>query len=76
MGSIKGWVWGATCSEREIYPRVMIFADSLFAFVYLMSLLLHWNNYFVTWDLPKHEDLTLDQVKHAAIIARKKALFE
>ena len=54
----------------------MIFADSLFAFVYLMSLLLHWKNYFVTWDIVQLEDLTFDKVKHAAIVARKKALFE
>lgn len=76
MGSVKGWIWSANCNQKEIYPRVMILADSLFAFVYLMSLFLHWKNYFVTWDIIKRENLTFDRVKHAAIVERKKALFE
>jgi hypothetical protein len=76
MGSIKNWKWSADCSQNNIYPRVIIFADSLFVFVYLISLFLHWNKYFIVWDLPTRENLTFEQVKKAAVVARKKALFE
>jgi hypothetical protein len=47
MGAFNGWSGSARCTSRMVYPYIMISNDSLFGFVYLISLFLHWKGYFI-----------------------------
>lgn len=53
MGSIHRWSFSAECSTRYTYPNVVLASNALFAFVFLVSLFLHYKGYFVTWNAPQ-----------------------
>lgn len=51
MGAIYGWGGSAKCTSGIVYPYIMISNDSLFGFVYFVSLFLHWKGYYIKWNI-------------------------
>ena len=43
-------------------------ANALFAFVYLISLFLHFKGYFVKWDIPQGGERASEELKAAIIV--------
>lgn len=51
MGCISSWTGAVDCDGSILYPPMMLANDGLFFSLYIISLVLHCNNYFMRWDL-------------------------
>lgn len=51
LGVIPNWSGAVDCDHNVVYPTIMVVNDCLFASVYVFSLILHCNKYFLKWEI-------------------------
>jgi len=65
----------AYCSNKLVYPYMLIASNCLFVFAYLLSLVIHCCGYCVTWKIQKRSNVNnLDDVETELTIEEKTEL--